>query len=71
MNKLYELSWIKDPESLARPIAYSHDTEKLTRLAPWVTEWHLSASPKHTGTHMHTSPDVFPRYKISEVPFVI
>lgn len=71
--KLYALRAVESYDSYWITYAYSHDTKKLTAVVRGVKGWFVGKSDITNNLYevMYTDNDVFPRYSIEEVPFII
>ena len=70
--KLYELSYIRDKNSLSQPLSYSHSIDKLYQSVPWAIYTSVSGQGfKVRESRDEKGKECFPKYVICEVNFII
>lgn len=72
--KLYGIRYMKADDSVWNTFyAFSHDIDKLKKMAPGCGSWFVGTSDVTNNKYevSYTNKEKYPRYSIVEVPFVV
>lgn len=70
-EKLYELSWVENEESIKDPLSYSHSLDKLKDSVP-VDSWKTFSKVTHDNYKvLESCGNGYPKYLIYEVNFIV